>query len=69
MRLSFQSPGDKKIKAFFSAAIKEVCDDEMALMNRRTSEEKTAIANHDIFAMIGGGLPAKSIEATGIKIG
>jgi len=65
----YQCIDDKKIKVFFGTAIKEIRDDEVVLMNARTSEEKATLANDYIFAMIGGDRPTKFLEAIGIKIG
>jgi thioredoxin reductase (NADPH) len=65
----YQCIDEKKIKVFFGTAIKEIRDDEVVLMNARTSEEKATLANDYIFAMIGGDRPTKFLEAIGIKIG
>ncbi|MGI8654006.1 MAG: NAD(P)-binding domain-containing protein [Pyrinomonadaceae bacterium] len=65
----YQCIDEKKIKVFFGTAIKEIRDEEVVLMNARTSEEKATLANDYIFAMIGGDRPTKFLEAIGIKIG
>ncbi|HEX8069771.1 MAG TPA: NAD(P)-binding domain-containing protein [Pyrinomonadaceae bacterium] len=58
-----------RIKVYFGAAIKEIRDDEVVLMNARTQEEKATLKNDYVFAMIGGDKPTKFLEAIGIKIG
>jgi thioredoxin reductase (NADPH) len=57
-----------KVKAYFGAAIKEISDREVVLMNARTLEEKARIENDYIFALIGGDRPTKFLESIGITI-
>jgi thioredoxin reductase len=65
----YQCIDEGKIKVYFGAAIKELRDAEVVLMNARTSEVKATVANDYIFAMIGGDRPTKFLESIGIKIG
>ncbi|MFN2456039.1 MAG: NAD(P)-binding domain-containing protein [Pyrinomonadaceae bacterium] len=65
----YQCIDEKKIKVYFGTAIKEIRDEDVVLMNARTSEEKATVPNDYIFAMIGGDRPTKFLEAIGIKIG
>jgi len=65
----YQCIDEGKIKAYFGTAIKEIREDEVVLMNARTSEEKLTLPNDYIFAMIGGDRPTRFLEAIGIKIG
>lgn len=65
----YQCIDEGKIKAYFGAAIKEIRDGEVVLMNARTSEVKETVQNDYIFAMIGGDRPTKFLETIGIKIG
>jgi thioredoxin reductase (NADPH) len=64
----YQCIDEGKMKAYFGTAIKEIRDDEVVLMNARTSAEKITIPNDFIFAMIGGDRPTKFLESIGIKI-
>jgi thioredoxin reductase (NADPH) len=57
-----------KIKVYFGAAIKEISDTEVVLMDARTKEEKAKIPNDYIFALIGGDRPTKFLESVGISI-
>jgi thioredoxin reductase (NADPH) len=65
----YQCIDEGKIKVHFGTAIKEIHDTELVLMNARSGEVKTTIANDYIFAMIGGDRPTKFLESIGIKIG
>ena len=58
-----------KIKVFFRTEIKEIKQNEVTLMDVRTKEEKTRLANDYVFALIGGEKPTKFLEGLGIKIG
>ncbi|HEX8706956.1 MAG TPA: NAD(P)-binding domain-containing protein [Pyrinomonadaceae bacterium] len=57
-----------KIEVYFETAIKEIRADEVVLMNARTREEKTTIANDYILALIGGDRPTRFLESIGISI-
>jgi thioredoxin reductase (NADPH) len=57
-----------KIRAYFGAAIKEIADDEVVLMDARTGEERATIPNDYIFALLGGDRPTKFLESIGISI-
>jgi thioredoxin reductase len=57
-----------KMKVYFGAAIKEISDAEVVLMDARTKEEKAKIPNDYIFALIGGDRPTKFLESIGISI-
>jgi thioredoxin reductase (NADPH) len=57
-----------KIKVYFGAAIKEISDTEVVLMDARTKEEKAKIPNDYIFALIGGDRPTKFLQSIGISI-
>ncbi len=65
----YQCIDEGKVKVYFGAAIKEITDDQVVLMNARTQEVKATIPNDYIFAMIGGDKPTKFLESIGIKIG
>lgn len=58
-----------KIKVYFGAAIKEIRDTEVVIMNSRSQEVLATIPNDYVFAMIGGDKPTKFLESIGIKIG
>jgi thioredoxin reductase len=58
-----------KIKVFFRTEIKEIKENEVALMDVRSKEEKARLANDYVFALIGGEKPTKFLEGLGIKIG
>jgi len=64
----YQCIDDGRIKVYFGAAIKEIRDGEVVLMNARTKEEKGTIPNDYIFALIGGDRPTRFLEAIGISI-
>ena len=55
----YQCIDEGKIKVYFGAAIKEISDGEVVLMDARTREEKARIENDYIFALIGGDRPTK----------
>src|SRR5918911_893049 len=57
-----------RIKVYFGAAIKEIHDTEVVLMDARTKEEKMKIPNDYIFALIGGDRPTKFLESIRIEI-
>jgi thioredoxin reductase len=57
-----------RIKVYFGAAIKEISDGEVVLMDARTKEEKARIENDYILALIGGDRPTKFLESIGITI-
>jgi thioredoxin reductase (NADPH) len=65
---AYQCIDEGKITAHFGAAVKEIRDGEVVLMNARTQEEKLTIANDYVFAMIGGDRPTKFLESIGISI-
>lgn len=63
-----------KISVYFGQTIKEVTPGEVALMNARERDAKTAaetarVKNDYVFALIGGEKPTKFLESIGIKIG
>lgn len=66
----YQCIDEGKLKVYFGAAIKEIRDGEIVLMNARDKEKKdmATIPNDYIFAMIGGDKPTKFLEGIGIKI-
>ena len=64
----YQCIDEGKVKVFFGAAIKEISDGEVVLMNARTKEEQAKIPNDYIFALIGGDRPTKFLKSIGIKI-
>lgn len=64
----YQCIDEGKLKVYFGAAIKEISDREVVLMDARTKEEKARIANDYIFALIGGDRPTKFLESIGITI-
>ena len=57
-----------KITVYFGTSIKEIREDNVVLMNARTTEEKAVIPNDFIFAMIGGDRPTRFLESIGIQI-
>src|SRR5215213_7551543 len=57
-----------KLKVYFGAAIKEISDTEVVLMDALTKEEKATIANDYILALIGGDRPTKFLQSIGITI-
>lgn len=64
----YQCIDEGKIKVYFGAAIKELSDREVVLMDARTKEEKARIDNDYILALIGGDRPTKFLESIGIEI-
>jgi thioredoxin reductase (NADPH) len=64
----YQCIDEGRVTVYFGTAIKEIRDDEVVLMNARTSEEKLTVPNDFIFAMIGGDRPTRFLESIGIKI-
>ena len=64
----YQCIDDGRIQVYFGAAIKEIRDGEIVLMDARTKEEKGTIPNDYIFALIGGDRPTKFLESIGISI-
>jgi thioredoxin reductase len=63
-----------KINAIFGATVKEITETEVALMDARepdprTAKEKARIKNDYVFALIGGAKPTKFLESIGIKVG
>ena len=64
----YQCMDEGRVKVYFGAAIKEVTDSEVVLMDARTKEEKIKLPNDYIFALIGGDRPTKFLEAIGIQI-
>lgn len=57
-----------RIEVYFGAAIKEITDGEVVLMDARTKEEKAKIPNDYIFALIGGDRPTRFLQSIGIEI-
>jgi thioredoxin reductase (NADPH) len=64
----YQCIDEGKLKVYFGAAVKEISDREVVLMDSRTEEEKARIENDYILALIGGDRPTKFLESIGIKI-
>jgi thioredoxin reductase len=64
----YQCIDEGKVKVYFGAAIKEISDGEVILMNARTKEEWAKIPNDYIFALIGGDRPTKFLQSIGIEI-
>jgi thioredoxin reductase (NADPH) len=64
----YQCIDEGRIKVYFGAAIKEISDREVVLMDARTQEEKARIENDYILALIGGDRPTKFLESIGIEI-
>ena len=64
----YQCIDDRRIKVYFGAAIKEVRDGEVVLMDARTKEEKMTVPNDYIFALIGGDRPTRFLKSIGIEI-
>ncbi|MDT4895405.1 MAG: hypothetical protein QOH25_482 [Acidobacteriota bacterium] len=64
----YQCIDEGKLKVYFGAAIKEISDHEVVLMDARTEEEKARIENDYILALIGGDRPTKFLESIGITI-
>lgn len=72
--LVYECIDEGKINARFGQTIKELAPGEVALMNARERDPKTAkeiarIKNDYVFALIGGEKPTKFLESIGIKIG
>jgi thioredoxin reductase len=65
---AYQCIDEGKLKVYFGAAVKEIADGEVVLMDARTKEEKARIENDYIFALIGGDRPTKFLESIGITI-
>jgi thioredoxin reductase (NADPH) len=64
----YQCIDEGKVTVYFGTSIKEIREDNVVLMNARTTEEKAVIPNDYIFAMIGGDRPTRFLESIGIKI-
>jgi thioredoxin reductase len=64
----YQCIDEGRIRVYFGAAIKEISDTEVVLMDARTREEKARVKNDYIFALIGGDRPTKFLESIGITI-
>ncbi len=64
----YQCIDEGRVKVYFGAAVKEVSDSEVVLMDARTGEEKVKLPNDYIFALIGGDRPTKFLESIGIQI-
>jgi thioredoxin reductase len=64
----YQCIDEGKIKLYLGAAIKELSDDEVVLMDALTKEEKARIKNDYIFALIGGDRPTTFLKSIGITI-
>ncbi|MDQ3818887.1 MAG: NAD(P)-binding domain-containing protein [Acidobacteriota bacterium] len=64
----YQCIDDGRIKVHFGAAIKEIHEGEVVLMDARTREEKMTVPNDYIFALIGGDRPTKFLKSIGIEI-
>lgn len=64
----YQCIDEGKVTAYFGTSIKEIQEDNVVLMNARTTEEKVVLPNDFIFAMIGGDRPTRFLESIGIKI-
>jgi thioredoxin reductase len=58
-----------KVKVLFGAAIKEITEKEVVVINVRSKEEIARLQNDYVFALIGGEKPTKFLEGIGIKIG
>jgi thioredoxin reductase len=58
-----------RLKAHFGAAIKEIRDSEVVLMNARSKEPIATVPNDLVYALIGGDRPTKFLESIGIVIG
>lgn len=65
---AYQCIDEGKVKVYFGAAIKEIRDGEVVLMDALTKEEKASVENDYIFALIGGDRPTKFLESIGISI-
>jgi len=72
--LVYECIDEGKIKAYFSATVKEITETEVVLMDARETASQPArdrarIKNDYIFALIGGAKPMKFLEGIGVKIG
>jgi len=72
--LVYECIDEGKIKAYFGAAVKEITETGVALVDARERDPQTAqgrarIKNDYVFALIGGDKPTKFLESIGIKIG
>ncbi|MDX2033730.1 MAG: NAD(P)-binding domain-containing protein [Blastocatellia bacterium] len=72
--LVYECIDEGRIKAFFGQTLKEITPNEVALMNARERDPKTAaetarIRNDYVFALIGGEKPTRFLENIGVKIG
>ncbi len=65
---AYQCIDEGKLRVYFGAAIKEISDREVVLMDALTKEEKARIENDYIFALIGGDRPTRFLESIGISI-
>src|SRR5215471_9028536 len=57
-----------KLKVYFRAGIKEICENEVVLQELQTKEDKARIPNDYVFALIGAEKPIKLLQSLGIKI-
>ena len=64
----YQCIDEGRVKVYFGAAIKEIRENQIVLMDARTREEKVSLENDYIFALIGGDRPTKFLESIGITI-
>jgi thioredoxin reductase len=72
--LVYECIDEGKIKAYFGATVKEIMETEVALMDARDRDPRTAkelarVENDYVFALIGGDKPTKFLESIGVKIG
>jgi len=72
--LVYECIDEGKINAYFGAAIKEITETEVALVDARehdpqTDQERARIKNDYVFALIGGDKPTKFLESIGVKVG
>ena len=64
----YQCIDEGKVKAYFGAAIKEIHDDEVVVVDLYTKTERARIPNDYVFALIGGAPPSTFLESIGITI-
>jgi thioredoxin reductase len=64
----YQCIDEGRVKVYFGAAVKEIREHQVVLMDARTGEEKATVENDYIFALIGGDRPTKFLESIGITI-
>jgi thioredoxin reductase len=64
----YQCIDEGRVKVYFGAAVKEIRENQVVLMDARTEEEKATVENDYIFALIGGDRPTKFLESIGITI-